>query len=252
MARRRKGRRRKGRRRRGRRRGGRRPRNSKITYMKLRSGLIMPDQAYVKLRYFFDATLFDGSGDGFNSFSSRLNNVVQPVFGEHKALGVAEWAQFYDRVRCFGSSIRLTCVNITPLSAPVRVSIYPSQSNTIPTASANIVAQPYSRSIYLNGMGNSGSIRTLSHFMTARKIVGRLATDVDYTSSMVGDPGIQLFWNITGDALTGTTLEVKVSLRMTFYCQLYERVPILTGSFLTAKPSEKPPLERKNAKIMAA
>ncbi len=208
----------------------RRRRGARITFLRLRRPSVLPDTTFMKFKYYFEDTLADAVV-GTATTSVRLNSPFEPIFGENPVLGWNQWEAFYDRYRCFGSSIKITFVNLSGANVAVRCTLWPFTENTFPAPLNNIVAQPYSRSRYIQGDLSGGAIKTIKHFMTVRKLQGRTSIDRDFTALTSANPAELFFWNIMCDAQIGTNLNVRTNIEMTFYCQMYKRLilPVQTA-----------------------
>lgn len=229
-------RRRRGRRRRKRGRG-------RISSVKVRSPLLMPDQFNCKLRWVFTSRQFGQGPDA--DFLFILNNVREPslLFGGD-AYGYPEISAFYNRVRVYGSSIKVTVTNLT-INA-LKMVLVPDIQIT-PKDIAIQTEQPYAKTRYIGSMDSGAYSRTIKSYMSTRKLMGRTTIGPKFTQSTVGDPEQELYWHFTTTGM-GIVNDFNYNIRveMIYYCQFYARRALNSdtnepsGVFRRAKmPEEK-------------
>ncbi len=194
-----------------------------ISYLKLNSPSLLPDQTYVKLKYRERVNLTGTSGNQVY----RMNSLFDPNFtgGGSQPLGFDQWKTFYGHYQVLGSAIKIVTLNNS--AVPAVMALYPSIDSTTLTFIGEAREQPYAKSSNIGSVTGNGK-GFLKSYMAIRKLEGRNTDSVNFTASISTNPSSSRFWHIkmiSVDNLTATDLWLDIEI--TFYTKLFSRISIL-------------------------
>lgn len=151
------------------------------------------------------------------------------------ALGYKALANLYTRYRVHGSKCTARFMSTANGSANfAKLTVCPSPADPITTA--NIISRfPYAKT-NLVGSSVGQNIRTISNFMSTKKMLGIKAIDSnpEYDGDMNADgsgsvPQIPWYWHISADSINGSTTfdgSLYVDVEITYFVELFDRVHI--------------------------
>ncbi len=193
--------------------------NNGITFLKLRSVSLLPDQMYVKLRYVESI-----SKSGLNwSHVLTLNGLYDPnISGSgHQPMGFDQWISFYARYEVLGSSMNATVLNDTSVS--FRASLYPSTSST-PLSAGDAREQPYALTRYVGHAAGGNGMVIFKKYMSMRKLEGRNTDSVNYTGNSAANPTDTNYWILNAAALDGVSMTTAfLDINLVYYVKFYDR-----------------------------
>lgn len=221
--------------RRGRRvRRGRGKKLSKIQTLVVRQpGAIMPDRLRVKLMFMDQTVSVIGSG-GAALFASRRYRPtalydVDPTLGGTTIAGFTALSSLYGYYRVHASSIKLWFSNLDTGTAICCVCL---PLNNDPGAAPGIgiiqswQMNPFTRQAFMSGQGGLDRCK-VSNYVSVKKLVGTSAVKFDdsYAATVGSIPVNNVFWAFAVISEDGTTMTKGVSfqVRMTMYCEFYDR-----------------------------
>lgn len=201
----------------------------RISYNK-RPGLLEPDSTFVKLRYVQDlqASVFTtGSTNVYDAFIG--NSIYRPdetAGSLVNANGLLYYKQAYTNYVVLGSKCRVTACN-NSTTAPRMFYLLPTTDVISSTSALQIIqSQPYVKRTMLGVASGAGNTKTLSSYMSTRKIFGKPGTTVSADLSGTGATSPAKLWNwfiFFHQNSTDTTGPVWYNVEITFYVKFYGR-----------------------------
>lgn len=209
---------------------------NKISAVTIRQpGVIAADKYRVKLRYIDTTSSTIGSSPNSYGYVRYIGNSLydpNPLILSTTVPGFKQLTTIYNKYRVRGCKITVNCANMEAF--PVMVLIWPSYKDLATSVSntflQEMIGNPYCKYKLLAAKG--GMDRTiLSSYMGWSKFVGtkNVVTDTDYAADVGQNPAIPLYWNIGTYTLTTTAFtsaSVQFECRLTFYSEMYERIPL--------------------------
>lgn len=192
----------------------RRKRNRQRSSVRI-PGLIMPDTAYVKLRY-NNEYRFESTLDN-HRFVFVGNGVYDPdlTLSTARPGGFDQWMAFYDSYEVIGSRITLKCTNM--IARPFIITLIPKNFNSS-TGINSILEQRYSKYRIMGVPNNSNSTETLSSYMKTRKIIGRQDNSINFLGNITNNPSHAWYWQIEIEGMETAVppaINLKLVLRVT-------------------------------------
>ncbi len=199
----------------------------KPTITTIRAPSAIGDSTFVKLKYVTGQNLtaagnVDRVYRGNGAFDPDQSGAgMQPY-------GWDEWAAFYTKYICYGSSIKVmgkSTVNLLTVLGVV------PKLNTTSEGFTELVGEPYGKFTMINSNA-AGNTTKIKHFMTTRKMFGLDKNQVgnaDYTGTVAtGTPASEFYWHVIVDDATGSTgtTNVTVLVEITYYIKFFERTDL--------------------------
>lgn len=206
----------------------RRSRGNHISRLTLRGVSTVPDAMYVKLKWVITQSYTDAVAESQVTIS--MNDLFSPSPsqpGTHQPMGFDQWATFYGRYLCFGSSITALITNHST-TVPINCVLYPSINATQDTI-AQAREMPFSK-YRIFQQGNAGnSSGTMRHFFTPRKIAGdsHAYQDTTFSGAVTGSPGVIRYWQFLIDSQDETdTYSAIIYFKVTYYVKFFLRTEL--------------------------
>ena len=194
--------------------------------LKLWSGTILPDTAYVKLVY-KEIHSQAGSIAPTRIFSVNGIGVTNQTVPTGQPLGHDQWGNFYDSYQVLASKIKQKVV-IGQGGTAMGLVIYPSNTS-IASSFDNAIELPYSKSKYI-GSSDSKSVQVLTNYIACKKLIGIPIEDAGFRSTFGLNPVTQLFWQTRLTSLDKiSNVTAFVITEITYYCKFFDRVNLVSS-----------------------
>lgn len=195
----------------------------------------VPDVLRTKLKY-CEQYLIQSAALSYGAQIMSGNSAYDPdtTGVGHQPRGFDQWSQFYRKYRVYGSAIKvqfysdqqsaagLTNVWVMPVTEePTAVSYGISSLNENPNAKTSALV-PYI------GKGTT----FISHYMTTKKIFGEKLINEDSYEGLTGNftvgksPTNQWYWTVGGQTVTGAEVKFHVTITITYYLELFDRISL--------------------------
>lgn len=215
----------------------------------IRINKTLPDRMRFKTTYAEDIGIVIGGAGLPGRYEFRMNSVYDPNFTGQgdSAVGMEEWARFYNKYRVYASKITVTpkFSENTTASLYRRCAILASgplhSSGIVPPAPLTdwngIIEQPYTK--HKNFLVYSNWNSSLSMYCTVQSIMGETRNNMGSVNyeGLTGDTGVganpprTTFWQIYSQAQDYTaTIAHAYNVKIVYYCELFDR-KILDRSF---------------------
>lgn len=225
--------------------GKRRTRRSKKAYKKYKRArkrsyratkrtmpvTIVPDRILTKLRFVEEYSIN-------TSLIIRQNNVYRgngphdprAASGGVQPTGFDQWATFFRRYKCYGSSITVKFLSAATSAATQNwwAACWPSAegSPTNATILDEVEMLPYVTSRLFNISAPWAA--TIKKYMSTAKILGvpksAIDKEMDYSAVTNTVPIREWYWNIMVQAPGGTTFTATARVYITYYVEFFDRV----------------------------
>lgn len=201
----------------------------KTVSMILPAPYVVPDELLVKLRYNISG---DHIGTGLRITEFNGNN-ANAVFvggpGENAAMGMNQWAQFYNNYQVVGSKCSLQwLVDVDPaLKRSVKVAMVPYTSPASPPTTIDQASEmTYGKTLIL--AENQNKQEMLSNYMSTKKILGyhNNIDDVEFTHANTASkisPTKEWRWGIFTQSLAAQAYQVQFDGYIDYYVRLFAR-----------------------------
>lgn len=207
----------------------RRRRTRRTTVMRTPGLNPVADQQRIVFRYMDNKALTSGASSATHKF--RGNSLFDPDWSGAggQPFGYDQWSAFYKKYMVYGMKWKLTFINESALNQVLCVVLPKNESNNI--ASMNLAKErPFSKNVTLGVEGSGKNIRTLSGYMSTKKIFGlpKLTQgDLDYSALTSTDPLLPWFLHIytqaTDRASSATT---RIEIELTYYSRMFSHEPL--------------------------
>lgn len=204
----------------------RKPAMSRISKLKLRRPIGMPDTMLVKLpiNYYFS----EATPNSNIFFTWRLNGLVSPVTVSPTVIvqpfyrGYSQWTEFYSHYEVLGSKI--SCVFYQDASTvPMLLTLYPSIDPAAATPADERASQPYSRQKTTASI-NIRASNFIKNYISVKKLNGRTTASDNYTATSAGNPSAAQFWHFNAVALQpGEETTYSLSFKLISYIKFFRR-----------------------------
>lgn len=136
--------------------------------------------------------------------------------------GWDQMSVFYNKVTILGSRIRVTFINLGEIA--LQACVAPVYTNSA-VAYDVVSTLPHSKEIFIGPYRSGQDIKTVSCYMSTRKIMGKdPLPNPDLSQSFTANPVSQWYWAIFGQPTDQTTnASFTISVSITYYVQLSER-----------------------------
>lgn len=209
--------------RRGRRRRSGGSRTNRMSRVLMRGNSYMPDKLLNRHKWVAQTTLTYTASSN-NSIDIVANGLFEPNANvTHPVSGFAEMAGIYQLYNVLGCRIRVTVSN--PDADPLMVSIFPFK-DTLPAnlTADDLAANPYSVWKTLAPAGSGGDTKTLSMYMSSKKMFGqRYGQTNNFFGTVSANPAEIWQYNIRGTFATDQTITLHLTIELDFYSQWVQR-----------------------------
>lgn len=192
----------------------------------IRKSIGFPDNVRTHLIY---QDTFNISGVA-QQYTYRGNSLFDPDFTStgHQPMYYDQYISVYEKYRVYGSSIKITVVNIgTTTDSPCEVVIAPTSS--VPTFTSSSMAKEVARATY-TGLLPAGQFRTgrASNDITTATILGLRGPqiyDLDYAAIFSANPTQLWYWALYLYPTIGS-LDLVMTVTITYDCEFFDRQPL--------------------------
>lgn len=185
-----------------------------------------PDELYVRLPYHETAVATGTSGAIFNrQFRSSCFDPSATV-GNGQPRFYDQWCALYSKYQVLGIKYRVTFVNL-PNSPNGHAVVSIANNPTIPANITNVLESRYKQSAILGASGATGTTRTISGYMSYKRIAGmkRMYDNVETQAWIGTDPDDMFFINCTGASIDGvSTFSCWMKVELTYYVRFFEMI----------------------------
>lgn len=199
---------------------------SRSSDLVLRTPTTVPDRIRLKLSYNSYVSLSGSSGVPFAQVYQ--NSLFDPDLtgSGNQPLGLDQWAAFYNLYRVNGVSCEVIGCN-TNSTTPLTFVLYPSLDPTPPGTTSGVLSTPYAKSV-VTSISAGNSKMTLKNYMSTKKIFGfkNIDQNPEFESAVTGSPVNLWYWVLYGYSGTGSVPTFQGTVKLTFYCELYDRVQL--------------------------
>lgn len=195
-------------------------------------GTVIPDSAWVKFRYndTFDNTIAANSDE---VYTWRMNSLYDPDFTSTggQPLGYDQWSVFFQRYCVFACKVSITIMSLDTCYG--RYGILPLSNGAPPVAESNFFDQPNTTWKILRPTttlgGNGGNIIKLKKFVNISKLHGRKIDQYDDGAIFGFNPETGAYLHLWQNNESGSTGNVRIWIRFTYYAKLFEKI-VIPGS----------------------
>lgn len=195
---------------------------------------LVPDYTMAKLRYAHSETYATTGAGVMGTNTYRGNSIYDPwtAGGGTSVQGYAQWAQFYNRYRVYGSKITVKARQISPTSTSnsvVFLVLAPKVTSTVDLDFEDAVLDPYARKAILPLPGGGGGTPlTLKQYISTRKILGLTKNEASQSTlaaDITGNPSKIWYWHVgLQNADKSTTSSAEVYVEIEYYVKLYGKI----------------------------
>lgn len=182
-------------------------------------GTIMPDTAYVSLRYQEQLVHKPVEVDELISFYGNALFDPDLTAGSGQPAGFPQWMGFFFKYQVVYSKIQVTVTNF--IDQPMRISVQPKF--TTGGSTINSGEQRYNRQMTIGVPENAQSTRTMTNSMNTRKLFGSSVAEQSYEGTISTNPTTTWVWSIRASAIgipllqdLNYSLTVKILYRVKF------------------------------------
>ena len=205
----------------------RRPRakNSKISWLALRSPSTLPDTMYLKLPFHQTISMGDVVGVAFDIATYSINSLFQPnaiTPGSRQPLGFDEWSAFYNVYQVLGSSIKIQI--LSQGTTQIREFIlYPSNSSAGIVDPSTAREQPYAKHKYIVN-STTTQVAYIKHYIGVKKLEARSTNSINFAANVGSNPSEQKFWHFLISTVDGSDLaETFIDVKIMYYAKMSRR-----------------------------
>lgn len=199
---------------------------------------LFPDRVFIKLNYAERINATSTSG-GISQYLFRGNSLFDPNFSGtgHQPYGYDQWANMYSSYRVHGSKFTVKLLPITDTNPEIQaaglmdaVLVAFSGINTLSYVSIDQAREsPYNRHTLLNRNGSRQGY--LKMYMSTAKMYGVSKVNIQandaYAAGTGANPGNQFQWIlIVKSADNLVTITALADVKITYYCELYNRISV--------------------------
>lgn len=192
-------------------------------------GMLVPDRMFCKMR------LLDTNNNAIGIVANPYGlvtyswNAKTPV-GAQQYIGFISMVAFYRYYRIHASKIEVKFTNMEAF--PVEVFVVPTNVSLTPVNQALLQEYVQNMGAKFKQLAPRGGIDscTIKSFITTRKLVGSNSVKFDntYASISTSTPGNVVFWQVGTYPTVGSNIytvgnQVQIEVRLTGYCEFYER-----------------------------
>lgn len=196
---------------------------------------VVPDRLIVKLPYFNASSLVASAGIPLDT-QFRLNSIYDPevsvAVGQTQPLGVDQWANFYNRYRVIGVSVKVTARNAGGDAAYVGMVANNDTGNLLTEA-----AYEQSRTTMKMVGATSGGhdVCVLKKWYNLANLTGRpksaYISDDRYQAQFDADPAEAIHLHLcTQPVSASVSLNMHYSIRMVYLVELFDRKALAQSS----------------------
>lgn len=179
-----------------------------------------PDTAFVKMKY--NSIVSPPQG----AFSKWIftDNCYDPDFtgGGHQPRTFDEWTNMYNRYTPLGLKVTATFTNLMSSATPMTVGMCFTTEPGAISSLADISETRYSKTVVLGGPNQGSCTKTISMYISKRKLWGTLfdAANPAFSSAPSGGPTNLIYCVMGGIAFNGgTTAMWTANVNLTIYCR---------------------------------
>ncbi len=202
-------------------------RRSRMNLYKSPSGSGAPRQMMVKLKYcdqaaattIFSTRIYTGNGP----FDPDVTGAgAQPV-------GYDQYSAFYNRVRCYASSIKVHCFTESATTTTNSVfAVRPSNNATVLASLPEEVSNDRSRNLALALLGSGPAAGTIRNFSKTSTIVGvpnKAVSSKDSLQSLISaNPADLWYWIVSFGSADETSSKVhQIWVELTYYLVFFDK-----------------------------
>ncbi len=200
----------------------RKPHMTRMSWRKM--GNISPDTLYTKLKY--TATNTSSATAAF-AYIYSLNSAFDPdVTGiGGQPLGFDQYSTLYNKYQVMGSKISVKMINDST-TVSILAALYPSTSSS-PVTYSEGAEQKYSQWRYINNSHGANNMKTMSKYLSVRKLIGRNTNSQNFTALSSANPASRQYWIITGRSLDGIAAATAYFfVDITYYIKWFDRTAL--------------------------
>ncbi len=162
-------------------------------------GIIMPDTAYVKLR-FSNSYLRVVSGTTVDQLTFVGNGLFDPdlTLSSGQFGGYSQWMSFFDKYEIVGSRMSIQLVNLA--SRPFYCTLSPKNISSTSGINSSI-EQRYTKRRTIGNIANANAQKSISSYMNTKKLIGRHVSSVNFTGTLTSNPFHQWYWQVTCESV---------------------------------------------------
>lgn len=193
-----------------------------------------PESMMCKLVYHDSYTHTHTSG-AQQLWELRANSVYDPdyTYTGHQPTGFDEMAALYQRYLVTAASIE---VQASPLSSggsniPIVVAILPRLEQNSISDTNTVCENPKAVSKVISGSTSDAPSRTISKYITMKKILGvSNLDDLDYSAPVTTNPTQGVFFSIySNSANQGSTSIAALTVKVTYYVKFYKKQTVTSS-----------------------
>ncbi len=191
---------------------------------------ITPDTVYVKMRFMSIHVTTANPGNSRVPMNDAYN--PQDVGGANppQPAGFEQWATLFNNYQVVGSKIKAIVTNQSATLGAFCV-IFPSIAKAYMTLYSDASQQKYGTQFFLPQKGGAAGVKTITKYMTPRKLVGRNTNDRDYTAQTDASPtSAATFWwhfSSVSTSVPHVANNIMIQWTQTLYVKFWERRQIV-------------------------
>lgn len=181
-------------------------------------GQLAPPKLFAKLRYVERLTGKAIAANGVSTVSYRGNGCFDPAVavGGHQPMGFDQYMGLYLNFTVIASKITVSFISQTAATDGV-MTLRPASVSTDNSDPQNTIEQVNTKWLPFSEKAQSTGVRTLSHYYTTKKQLGRFYNNENLRGTSSADPVTQWYWNASFYNNTSTLINYDAVISIDYF-----------------------------------